>query len=184
MSLGTGLALAALVVLVGVLWVRGDARAERLVVGMDAPDFALPDAQGTQRRLADFRGAWLLLYFYPKDDTPGCTKEACAFRDGYQALRARSVRVVGISLDDAASHRAFAKKYGLPFPLLSDRGGDVAASYGALRAWGPVRFAKRHSFLIDPAGRIRKIYRSVDAGAHYDEVLGDLDQIMREAAMK
>ena len=184
MTAGAWWTLAALAVLIGVLWLRGEARADALAVGMDAPDFMLPDAQGTQRRLDDFRGEWLLLYFYPKDDTPGCTKEACAFRDGYQALRARSVRVVGISLDDAASHRAFANKYGLPFPLLIDTNGDMAARYGALRAWGPVRFAKRHSFIIDPAGRVRKIYRSVDVDTHYDEVLADLDQMLREAAMK
>ena len=184
MSAGAWWTLAVLAALIGVLWLRREAHADRLDVGMDAPDFELPDAQGAQRRLADFRSEWLLLYFYPKDDTPGCTKEACAFRDGYQALRARSVRVVGVSLDDAASHRAFERKYRLPFPLLSDTNGDVAASYGALRAWGPVRFAKRHSFLIDPAGRIRKIYRNVDVGTHYDEVLGDLNLLLREAAMK
>lgn len=184
MSAGAWWTLAALAVLIGVLWLRGESRADGLGVGMDAPDFELPDAQGAQRRLADFRGEWLLLYFYPKDDTPGCTKEACAFRDGYQALRARSVRVVGISLDDVASHRVFAAKYGLPFPLLSDTNGDVAATYGALRAWGPFRFAKRHSFLVDPAGRIQKIYRSVDVDSHYNEVLGDLDLMSRDAAVK
>lgn len=183
MSVGAWLTLAGLVVLIGFLWLR-DVRADGLDVGMEAPNFELPDGQGALRRLADFRGEWLLLYFYPKDDTPGCTKEACAFRDGYQALRARSVRVVGVSLDDAASHRAFAAKYGLPFPLLSDANGEVAATYGALRSWGPVRFAKRHSFLIDPMGRVRRIYRSVDVDTHYDEVLSDLNLMSREAARK
>lgn len=143
-------------------------------VGAPAPDFSLPDAQGRERRLKDFRGEWLLLYFYPKDDTPGCTKEACAFRDGYAELRARGVQVVGVSLDDGASHRAFAQKHRLPFPLLSDTGGTVARRYGSLWSLGPIRFARRHSFLIDPEGKVVRVYRDVDVDRHFREVLGDV----------
>lgn len=160
----------------GLLWVRAQARADTLAPDMPAPDFILPDARGGQRALADFRGEWLLLYFYPKDDTPGCTKQACAFRDGYQELRARGVQVVGVSLDDGESHRAFAEKHRLPFPLLSDRTGEVAASYGALWSLGPLRLTRRHSFLIDPQGRLARIYRDVDVDSHYRQVLDDLTE--------
>ena len=161
------------------LWTRTQAGAETLSTGQPAPDFSLPDASGTPRALADFRGEWLLLYFYPKNDTPGCTKQACTFRDGYQELRARGVQVVGVSLDDGASHQAFAAKHKLPFPLLSDAGGKVAARYDSLWSLGPVRFARRHSFLIDPQGRLARIYRKVDVDTHFRQVLDDLDALQR-----
>jgi thioredoxin-dependent peroxiredoxin len=159
------------------LWARAQTRVETLVTGEPAPDFSLPDARGAPRALADFRGEWLLLYFYPKNDTPGCTKQACTFRDGYQELRARGVQVVGVSLDDGASHQAFAAKYRLPFPLLSDHDGAVAERYRALWSIGPVRFAKRHSFLIDPQGRLARIYRKVEVDTHYRQVLDDLNEV-------
>lgn len=166
----------ALGLLGSLLWSRSQPRAETLKIGAPAPDFALADAQGSLRHLSDFRGAWLLLYFYPKDASPICTKEACVFRDGYSELRRRGVQVVGISTDDSTSHRDFAEKYRLPFPLLSDRTGRVAESYGALWSLGPLRFARRHSFLIDASGNISHIYRSVDADTHYRQVLDDLDE--------
>lgn len=163
------------ILLLGVLfWSRP--RAELLQRGAAAPDFTLPDSRGKLRSLAEFQGGWLLLYFYPKDDTPGCTTEACAFRDGYVELRQRGVQVVGVSTDDSTSHRAFAKKYQLPFPLLSDVDGRTAERYGALWSLGPVRFSKRHSFLIDASGNIARIYRSVDPDTHYTQVLNDLTQ--------
>ncbi len=177
MKISLVLALVSVTLLVGLLWARGHVRAEELLAGAAAPEFSLPDAAGQQRQLEDFRGEWLLLYFYPKDDTPGCTKEACAFRDGYQELRRRGVQVVGVSLDNMASHRAFANKHRLPFPLLSDSGGHVAERYGALWSFGPVRFSRRHSFLIDPQGRIAEIYRSVDPDSHYHQVLDDLNRL-------
>lgn len=177
MSKGLWLALIAAALMGGLLWSRGQARAEDLIPGAAAPDFALPDARGGLRRLADFRGEWLLLYFYPKDATPGCTKEACAFRDGYQELRQRGVQVVGVSMDDAASHAAFTEQHRLPFPLLSDSDGQVAARYGTLWSLGPIRFTKRHSFLIDAQGRIVQIYRSVDPDTHYRQVLEDLVRV-------
>lgn len=177
MSKALWLTLIAAVVLAGLLWTRAQARADSLAVGQPAPDFELPDAQGAAHALADFRGEWLLLYFYPKDDTPGCTRQACAFRDGYRELRARGVQVVGVSLDDGASHRAFAEKHRLPFPLLSDDGGAVAERYAALWSLGPVRIARRHSFLIDPQGRLARIYRKVDVDTHYRQVLDDLTEV-------
>lgn len=166
------LALIAILLLAILFWSRP--RAELLQRGAAAPDFTLPDSSGELRSLAQFQGAWLLLYFYPKDDTPGCTKEACAFRDGYVELRQRGVQVVGVNTDDSTSHQAFAKKYQLPFPLLSDVDGKTAERYGALWSLGPVRIAKRHSFLIDAAGNIVRIYRSVDPDTHYRQVLDDL----------
>jgi len=177
MKISLMLVLMSLTVLVGLFWSRDHVRAEDLLVGAAAPEFSLSDAAGQQRQLKDFRGEWLLLYFYPKDDTPGCTQEACAFRDGYQELRRRGVQVVGVSLDDAASHQAFANKHRLPFPLLSDTDGYVAERYGALWSLGPIRFSRRHSFLIDAEGRIAEIYRSVDPDTHYRQVLDDLDRL-------
>jgi peroxiredoxin Q/BCP len=106
------------------------------VEGSVAPDFSLPDASGKERRLADWRGRWLVLYFYPKDDTPGCTTEARNFRDRLERFAAQKAEVVGVSLDDGASHRAFADKHRLPFTLLSDAGGTVAKRYGALSDFG------------------------------------------------
>ncbi len=171
------LSLLALTLLVGVLWSRDHVRAEDLITGAAAPEFSLSDAAGQQRQLKDFRGEWLLLYFYPKDDTPGCTQEACAFRDGYQELRRRGAQVVGVSLDDTDSHQAFANKHRLPFPLLSDTDGQVAKRYGALWSLGPIKYAKRHSFLIDAQGRIVQIYRSVDPDMHFRQVLEDLEKV-------
>ena len=155
-------------------WWRAQAHAETLSPGMPAPDFVLPDAQGMQRSLADYRGDYVLLYFYPRADTPGCTREACAFRDGYRELRGLGVQVIGVSVDAPAAQQAFAAKYALPFPLLSDSAGQVADSYGALWSLGPLRFAKRHSFLIDKQGRLVRIYRDVDVATHYRQVLADV----------
>ena len=159
------------------LWPRAQLRAESLQAGMPAPDFTLPDVQGGQRRLADYRGEWLLLYFYPRADTPVCTQEACAFRDGYLELRRLGVQVVGISVDKPEVQRAFATKHALPFPLLSDADGQTARAYGSLWSLGPLRYARRHSFLIDAQGRIVRIYRSVDVDTHYRQVLDDLAKV-------
>jgi len=145
-----------------------------LVVGSEAPGFSLSDQGSTVRSLADYRGRWLVLYFYPKDDTPGCTTEACAFRDDFRQLTQMKVALLGISLDSVDSHRAFADKYSLPFPLLSDPGGEIASRYGALWKLGPIRLARRYTFIIDPAGQVARIYRSVDADEHSQQILDDL----------
>lgn len=157
----------------------GWANADPLQAGAPAPEFALPDAAGKTRQLADWRGQWLVLYFYPRDNTPGCTTEAANFRDAQAQFAALQASVVGVSLDDAASHRDFATGQRLPFPLLSDAGGAVAARYGALLNLGVMKFAKRHSFLIDPDGRIAKVYREVDPATHVAEILADLKQLRR-----
>lgn len=152
------------------------ARAATPVVGTAAPDFSLPDQNGKQRSLSDWRGKWVVLYFYPKDDTPGCTEEACTFRDDLEQLSAMDAQVVGISIDTSESHKAFADKYHLPFPLLADAKADVAAKYGALSDWLVIKLAKRYTFLINPNGRIVKAYLSVDTSRHSAEIVSDLKQ--------
>ncbi|ADE12368.1 peroxiredoxin [Sideroxydans lithotrophicus] len=146
-------------------------------VGEAAPDFELPDQNGVKHSLKQFSGSWLVLYFYPKDDTPGCTQEACAFRDDLHKLTAMGAQVVGISVDDSTSHAEFARKYHLPFPLLADGSTEVAARYGALMDLWLFKFAKRYTFLIDPQGRIAKVYEKVDTSRHSTEIIEDLKQL-------
>ncbi len=150
--------------------------------GDPAPDFTLPDQHGRMRSLHEWRGQWVVLYFYPKDDTPGCTREACLFRDDIEGVRARGAEVVGVSLDRVESHRAFAEKYRLPFPLLADTHRNTAAAYGSLFALGPLAFARRHSFIIDPQGRVARVYRDVDPQEHAHEILADLEALRAAAA--
>lgn len=140
-------------------------------VGASAPDFALLDQQGRMHRLAEYAGRWLVLYFYPRDDTPGCTREACSFRDGLARLQAAGAVVVGISVDTQESHARFAAKYHLNFPLLADSDGSVARSYGTLMDWKVLRMAKRNTFLISPQGKVRQVFTSVDPTRHADEIL-------------
>ena len=155
------------------------AQATELTIGTSAPAFALKDQANQTRALADYRGRWVVLYFYPKDDTPGCTTEACNFRDDLGTLRALNVQVLGVSMDDSQSHARFAEKYRLPFPLLADTEGVATRAYGALWSLGPVKFAKRHSFIIDPAGRIAKIYRDVKPESHSRELQQDLKALQK-----
>jgi len=159
------------------LWTTVAAAAGVPTVGSPAPEFSLPDQAGRTVRLADFRGKWVVLYFYPKDDTPGCTEQACAFRDDIAALTLLGAQVVGVSLDDSASHAAFAKKYSLPFPLLADTEAKVSASYGAVTSLVVAKFAKRYTFLIDPQGRIARAYLNVDTARHSAEVVADLKRL-------
>lgn len=139
--------------------------------GAMAPDFTLPDQQGTPRKLSDYRGKWVVVYFYPKDETPGCTKEACAFRDDWQQLVALNAQVIGISLDDTQSHAQFATKHRLPFLLLSDASGEVVERYGAMMNLVVMKLAKRHTYLIAPDGKIAQVYRNVDPGGHSREII-------------
>ena len=148
-----------------------------LKIGYDAPSFTLPDSQDNQVSLNDYKGKWAVLYFYPKDDTPGCTKEACQFRDDFKTLEALGAKVVGISVDDSFSHRKFAEKYNLPFPLLSDASGEVADRYGALNNFLIIKLAKRYTYLINPEGKIAKIYHSVDTSKHSQEIIEDLKKL-------
>jgi peroxiredoxin Q/BCP len=150
-----------------------------LKIGDDAPSFTLPDSQGNQINSNDFKGKWIVLYFYPKDDTPGCTAEACHFRDDFKLLESLGAKVIGISIDDSFSHKKFAEKYNLPFPLLSDASGEVASRYGALNNFLVIKLAKRYTYLINPQGKIAKIYLSVDTSKHSQEIIDDL-KVLKE----
>ena len=143
-------------------------------LGDKAPDFSLPDQNGQIKKLSDFSGQWVVLYFYPKDDTPGCTKEACSFRDDLASLEKLGAKVLGVSIDNSDSHAKFASKYHLPFSLLADSDGKVAESYGALNNLLVIKIAKRYTFLINPAGKIAKVYLSVDTSRHSQEIIDDL----------
>lgn len=140
-----------------------------------APDFELPNQDGKIHKLSDYRGEWVLLYFYPKDDTPGCTKEACAIRDNFPAFGKLKVKVFGVSVDSIKSHKKFTEKYDLPFTLLADEKKETVKKYGV---WAKKKFMGREyygtlrtSFLIDPKGKIVKIYENVKPEIHAGEVL-------------
>jgi len=150
-------------------------------VGKEAPGFNLQDQNGEWHDLEDYRGSWLAIYFYPKDDTPGCTTEACNFRDNIYAFKAIGVSVVGISVDDVESHKEFSGKYKLPFTILADEEGETAQAYGVLRDWKLIQIASRQSFLVDPDGVIVKHYEDVNPDTHTQEVLADLEALMAEA---
>jgi thioredoxin-dependent peroxiredoxin len=143
-----------------------------------APEFSLPDGEGNLVNLADFRGKRVILYFYPRDNTPGCTKEACGFRDAYGNFQSHDVVILGISTDDAKSHGKFSAKYNLPFPLLSDADGQVGAayeSYGLKKFMGKEYIGiSRNTFVIDPEGKIAKIYLKVKPEFHAAEILAEL----------
>lgn len=148
------------------------------MAGDDAPDFRLQDQNNQWHTLGDYSGRWLVLYFYPKADTPGCTTEACEFRDNIFAFDEIGAAIVGVSLDDVASQKDFAEKYHLPFPLLSDAQQEVAGRYGVLATFGNMTVASRQTFLIDPQGRIAKHYSEVDPETHSAQVLADLEELM------
>ena len=149
---------------------------------MKASDFSLTDQDGKTRTLADFTGSWLVLYFYPKDDTPGCTVEACSLRDANDNLIALGAQVVGISKDDTDSHRKFKAKHQLNFTLLSDPDGTTIEAYGA---WGKKMFGRegilRKTFVINPMGKIVKTYARVTPLGHGDQIIADLKQLQAAA---
>lgn len=149
-------------------------QAGEISTGSLAPDFSLADQHGKTHRLADYRGQWVIVYFYPKDDTPGCTIEAKSFRDNQEFFHQAGVQVFGISMDSVDSHREFADKYALNFPLLADEDGQVAALYGVGGGFGPVRYAKRQTFLIDPDGVVVRHYPKVDPARHVQALRKDL----------
>ena len=153
-----------------------------LTNGMQAPEFSLPDEENTLHKLSDFRGKPVVLYFYPKDDTPGCTTEACNFRDDYSAYEQAGVVILGISPDSVKSHAKFKSKYSLQFPLLADEGHKVCDQYGV---WGMKKFMGREydgvlrtTFLIDPNGRIAKVFENVRPAEHSEEVISALKQLV------
>ena len=148
--------------------------------GDRVPDLTLTTDTGSQLALSTLRGKTVVLYFYPKADTPGCTTEACAFRDDVFKFKKMGVAVVGVSVDDVASHKAFAEKHKLPFTLLADAEKSVAKEYGVLTTYNGAELASRQTFLIDPEGNVAKHYDKVQADKHSPEVLADLETLMAE----
>jgi thioredoxin-dependent peroxiredoxin len=149
---------------------RPDGGEGHLPVGSAVPDLSAVDQEGTTRRLSAERGHPLIVYFYPKDGTPGCTKEACAFRDAWDRFKQAGVQIFGVSTDDSASHAEFAKEHKLTFPLLADPDSTWTKAFGVSTTLG---MASRVSFLIDANGKVAKVYPDVDPGVHADEVLKD-----------
>lgn len=147
---------------------------DHVSVGSTAPDFELTDQTGQLHSLEDYRGQWVVLYFYPKDETPGCTTQACEFRDNIFAYRELNAQILGVSLDDVDSHKNFAENHSLPFPLLADTQGNVAASYGVKTRMFGMTVAKRQTFIIRPNGELAKHYEQVDVDAHSAHVIADL----------
>lgn len=151
----------------------------KIAVNAAAPDFSLPDQNGKQHKLSDYKGQWVLLYFYPKDMTAGCTVEACTLGEQFPKFGKLKATVIGISVDSVASHKKFADKYKLPFTLLADEDKKVVNLYGV---WAQKKFMGReymgilrNSYLINPEGKIVKIYEKVKPLGHADEVLKDLE---------
>ncbi len=148
----------------------------KVKVGDQAPDFEGPTSDGSRLGLKDFVGKKnVVLYFYPKDDTPGCTREACSFRDNLKSVRDLGAEIVGVSLDSVQSHGKFADKYGLPFPLISDREKRIATAYGVLRDIG--LSTNRVTFIIDTKGKVAKIFPKVDVTKHTEEVVMALKEL-------
>ena len=151
---------------------------KELQIGDIAPDFSLESDAGQKTSLKDFTGKKVVLYFYPKDDTPGCTKEACNFRDSLNSITSKDAVVLGVSRDSVSSHKKFKEKYSLNFPLLSDTSGEVTRAYGVYKQknmYGVIRWGiERSTFIIDEEGKIAKIWRKVKVDGHKDEVLQTL----------
>jgi thioredoxin-dependent peroxiredoxin len=154
-------------------------RAAAPTPGSAAPDFSLPSQQGSPVSLKGFRGNWIVLYFYPKDQTPGCTREAHNFQADQSKYAERHAVVLGVSVDSVDSHKKFCAKEGLNFKLLADSDGKVSQAYGSLTNLGVAKFAKRNTFLIDPIGKVAKTYISVNPARHSEEVLAALDQLQK-----
>lgn len=142
----------------------------RLNIGDIAPDFELPDQNGGLHKLSSYLGSWVLLYFYPKDNTPGCTVEACTLRDSYDLFKDANITILGVSSDSPASHMKFREAHALPFTLLADESREVIRSYDSEKYMRIVR----NSFLIDPTGKIAKVYENVAPADHANEVLSDV----------
>jgi peroxiredoxin Q/BCP len=147
--------------------------------GQTAPNFNLQDQNGEWHTLDNYKGKWVVLFFYPKDQTPGCTTEACNFRDNIFEFEKLNAQILGVSLDDVESHQAFSEKYSLPYPILADVNKECATEYGVLGKFMMMTIAKRQSFLINPEGSIIKHYKKVDPDTHTQEVIGDLKKLTR-----
>jgi peroxiredoxin Q/BCP len=147
-------------------------------VGALAPDFRLQDQNGDWVTLQSQRGKWVVLYFYPKDNTPGCTTQACGLRDNIFAFRREGAVILGVSVDDVASKKAFAKEHSLPFPVLADSTKAVTKSYGVLTSvLGMMEYSRRDTFIIDPQGRVARHFQKVDADGHAELVLAEIRRL-------
>ena len=152
-------------------------------VGSPAPAFKLQDQSGKWHSLSDYKGKWVVLYFYPKDNTPGCTTQACEFRDNIFAYRDLGAVILGVSVDDVASHKSFSEEHSLPFPILADSDKTVTTAYGTLKEYvGIAKMARRDTFIIDPQGRVAKHYQDVKPAGHSEIVLADLKQLAAKQA--
>jgi len=149
-------------------------------VGDSAPTFKLQDQNGDWHTLEDYKGKYVVLFFYPKDGTPGCTTEACNFRDNIFAFDDLDTQILGISLDDVESHKEFSEKYSLPYPILADMEKESAVDYGVLGKFMMMTITKRESFIIDPDGVIVKHYKNVDPDKHTDEVIEELKSLQKK----
>ncbi len=145
-----------------------------LAVGTTAPDFTTVDDQGNTVSLSNFKGKVVVLYFYPKDDTPGCTKEAQSFRDNYQEYQDKDLVVLGVSMDDQASHKMFKEKYGLPFQLLVDQDGTITKAYDLYGEYNGVGYAQRVTYIIDPEGKITYVDEKVKTDSHAQDIIGQI----------
>ena len=145
-----------------------------LKINIKAPTFNLNSTNGNFYSLKNSIGKYVILYFYPKDDTPGCTTEACNFRDNIEIINKLNTNILGISVDSNESHKQFSEKYSLPFPILADTGGDVAKLYDSYGSFVGFKYASRNTFIINPSGKIHKIYKKVNASSHAEEVISEL----------
>jgi thioredoxin-dependent peroxiredoxin len=151
-------------------------------VGAAAPEFKLQDQTGKEHQLKDYRGKWVVLYFYPRDNTPGCTSQACELRDNIFAFREAGAQILGVSVDDVESHKKFSEKHKLPFPILADSTKQTTKTYGVLKSYlGTIELAKRDTFLIDPQGKIVKHYAGVDPKGHSERVLNDIKALQKKS---
>lgn len=166
--------------IVTLFWVLGSEASDAQYEGDSAPEFELADQDGQLHSLEDYRDSWVVLYFYPKDETPGCTTEACEFRDNIFAFRKLNAQILGVSLDDVESHKAFSENHGLPFPLLADPQGTTADAYGVKTKMFGMTVAKRQTFIIDPDGVVAKHYEKVKPKTHSEQVLEDLRSLGAE----
>ena len=178
MKRNIALALGALALLVVFGFTSMGIANDQVAVGDVAPEFELSDQNGQLHSLEDYRDQWVVLYFYPKDETPGCTTEACKFRDNIFAFKDLNAQILGVSLDDVESHKAFAENHGLPFPLLADVNGTASSAYGVKTRKFGMTVAKRQTFLIAPDGTIAIHYEEVDPSEHSKQVLADLKELV------
>ncbi|MGB2635686.1 MAG: peroxiredoxin [Candidatus Acidiferrum sp.] len=172
---------AAVVVVAGLAMLAKNLRAgdKAPAVGTEAPDFTLNSQEGKPISLHDFRGKWVVLYFYPKDMTTGCTIEAHNFQRDMAKYEAKNAVIIGVSVQDEKSHQEFCAKEGLNFKLLADTNHDVSEKYDSLTNYGVAKLSARHTFLIDPTGKVRKVWTDVDVKKHSDEVLAALDELSK-----